>query len=130
MEYASQTHYSRPRIHDEPPICYWVWSFFKKASVKRMDFGRLFIQCEMPGIENMHLSTGHVLSIGFSSCNQKRGIVTSPEDQHGRLMVAEPFFAKWDKPSDYSDNQKTNPSGCPPGPGDSRNNIRPSRCQD
>src|SRR6267142_1139810 len=45
-------------------------------------------------------------------------------DGHGAI------FAKWDTPSDYSDNQKINPSGCPPDLVDSKSKTRPSKCQD
>src|SRR6266446_5433510 len=40
------------------------------------------------------------------------------------------IFAKSDMPSDCSDNQKTDPFGCPLAQADSKNNTRPSRCQD
>src|SRR5205814_2803501 len=56
------------------------------------DFARLLIQREMSRVENMHLGSGHVLAIRLGTGNDKRGIVTSPEDQQGGLMVAKPFL--------------------------------------
>jgi hypothetical protein len=46
----------------------------------------------MSRIENMHLTTGHVLAICFGTSNDKRRITTSQEDQPRSLMVTKPFL--------------------------------------
>ena len=33
----------------------------------------------------------HVIVIRFSAGNRKRGIISSPDNQHGRLMITKPF---------------------------------------
>ncbi len=58
-----------------PAICQLLDSslpeLLHKGCRQANDFTRLFIQREMSRVENMHLSTGHILPIGFSTCNQK-----------------------------------------------------------
>src|SRR6266478_6315845 len=40
----------------------------------------------------MHFSTRHVFAISLGASNDKRRIITAPENQHGRLMIAKPFL--------------------------------------
>ena len=56
------------------------------------DFARLLIQREMSRVENMHLGFWHVLAIRLGTGKDKRGIVTSPEDEQGGLMIAKLFL--------------------------------------
>src|SRR5262245_37073744 len=48
------------------------------------------VQCEMTGVEHVNLSVGHILTIGLWLREVERAIVSTPDHQHPRLLLAQP----------------------------------------
>src|SRR4029078_9238228 len=53
-----------------------------------------------------------------------------PKEPAGKGDGPEAIFARSGKPSNYSDNRRTDLFGCPPGRAGSKNKTRPSTCTD
>ena len=61
---------------------------FREAS----DLASFLIQRKMSRIEDVNLGAGYILAVSFSACHGKRGIITSPHDEQGRLTILQPFL--------------------------------------
>src|SRR5258706_1390757 len=106
----------------------------REASLKRLPSGELLRELVHP-VRNV-LNQEYALQHPARLCDKPRRQQRQTKDHNGPREPAwevddrEAIFAKSDKPSNCSDNQRTDPFGCPPGPAGSKSKTRPSRCRD
>jgi len=101
----------------------------QETFVKAMISPAFFIESKVPGLKDVDFGARHVSLVCLRTGDGER---TSyfPKLREGRLIIAQPFFARPGTTSHSYGSHKTNPFECPPGRVDSKSKTRQSRCPD